>query len=82
MLIKGASSTTKKIPRHHKRGDDPVVESDEQIVSRMLRHLSGARQGEIVVLNDDADNCYRDRLILYETRGASLESVAGAIARR
>jgi type III restriction enzyme len=61
--MKGVSSTTKKILRHGQRGADPFVESDDQIVSRVLRDLSGRGKGEVVVLNDEAHHCYRDRPI-------------------
>ena len=43
---------------------DPFVESNEQIVSRVLRDLSGrggGKAGAIVVFNDEAHHCYKDK---------------------
>ena len=63
--MQGVSSTTKKILLNGRKVD-PFVESDDQIVSRVLRGLSGrgaakGKAGEVVVFNDEAHHCYQDK---------------------
>ena len=58
--MQGVSATTKKILTYGKT-EDPFVETDDQVVARVLRDLSARGKGEIVVLNDEAHHCYRDR---------------------
>ena len=65
--LKGVSATTKKILTQG-RADDPFVESEEAMVSRVLRGWGvgtggqgRARQTEILVFNDEAHHCYQDR---------------------
>lgn len=68
----GVSSATKQILAYGRElkgegGDDPFQESDDQVVARVLRDLSGRSTGkgrsELVVLNDEAHHCYRDKPI-------------------
>jgi type III restriction enzyme len=58
--LKGVSATTKKLLRGD-MGDaaNAFKEAPEQTVSRVLRDLGGS--GDIVVLNDEAHHCYRQR---------------------
>jgi type III restriction enzyme len=63
--IKGVASNTRKILTAGKT-TDPFKESNDQMVSRVLRDLSGrgsARTQEVVVLNDEAHHCYQDKPI-------------------
>ena len=55
--FKGVAKLTKQVLKGDKKGE-PFTESPDQIVSRVLR---GWGRGEIVVLNDEAHHCYRDR---------------------
>ncbi|GAA2072806.1 DEAD/DEAH box helicase family protein [Aeromicrobium halocynthiae] len=59
----GVAKTTKAILKGHREGN-PFEETDEAMVHRVLRDLGPAasgRSGEIMVLNDEAHHCYRDR---------------------
>lgn len=61
--IKGVSRTTRQILTAGK-DVDPFKETEEDMVSRVLRGWgvgTGRRQGEIVVLNDEAHHCYVDK---------------------
>lgn len=61
--IKGVSKTTRRILLAGK-SEDPFKETEDAMVSRVLRGwgvAGGQRQGEIVVLNDEAHHCYMDR---------------------
>jgi type III restriction enzyme len=61
--MKGVSANTRKLLLAG-RSDDPFVEDDYAIVSRVLRDVSSgsaASKNEILVLNDEAHHCYRDR---------------------
>jgi type III restriction enzyme len=65
--VQGVSSTTRKLLRGNKKGPDPFIETGDQIVSRVLRAFGGraagstSKAGEIVVINDEAHHCYRNR---------------------
>ncbi len=56
--IRGVAATTRRILTAGKR-TDPFRESPEQIVARVLRDLDP--RGGIVVLDDEAHHCYRDK---------------------
>jgi len=58
--IQGVASNTRKILTHGKT-TDPFKETNDQMVARVLRDLSGRGKGEIVVLNDEAHHCYQDK---------------------
>jgi len=66
--IQGVAANTRKILTAGKTVD-PFTETDDQMVSRVLRDLAGrtgrgrtkTRAGEIVVINDEAHHCYRDK---------------------
>ena len=63
--MQGVASGTKKLLLGDRpRGSaDPFVETPDQMVARVLRDFSASRGagGEIVVLNDEAHHCYRER---------------------
>lgn len=72
--MKGVSTTTRKILLAGK-DEDPFVESEAAIVSRVLRGFGGGRQsGEIVVLNDEAHHCYMDKPITAEASAEGVEA--------
>lgn len=60
----GVSATTKKLLTA-RTGVDPFVETDAQMVARVLRDLGETRgrktTGQIMVLNDEAHHCYAPR---------------------
>ncbi len=63
--MQGVASNTRKILTAGKKVD-PFVESPDQIVTRVLRDLggrsgAGSKQGEVVVINDEAHHCYQDK---------------------
>ncbi len=58
--IKGVASNTRKILNAGK-AIDPFKETPADMVTRVLRDFSGKGAGEIVVFNDEAHHCYRDR---------------------
>lgn len=60
--VQGVAANTRKLLRAGK-AVDPFVETDDQVVDRVLRDLSGRGKGEIVVLNDEAHHCYQDKPI-------------------
>lgn len=80
--VKGVSTATRKILLDG-RADDPFKETDDAMVSRVLRGwgvgttgstASGkARGGEIMVFNDEAHHCYQDRPITVEDESAGIE---------
>ncbi|MCY4435596.1 MAG: DEAD/DEAH box helicase family protein [bacterium] len=43
------------------KDSDPFLETDEDVVDRVMRDLSSRGKGEIVVLNDEAHHCYQDK---------------------
>lgn len=59
---KAVSATTKKLLTA-RTGVDPFVETDAQVVARVLRDLGGGRGagGQVMVLNDEAHHCYAPR---------------------
>ena len=63
--FQGVARATREIllgdPTKPKAKHDPTVETPDQIVARVLRDLAGHGKGEIVVLNDEAHHCYRDK---------------------
>lgn len=66
--IKGVSATTRKILTAGRA--DPFKESDEAMVSRVLRGWgvgSGKKQAEILVFNDEAHHCYMDKPLTVES---------------
>jgi type III restriction enzyme len=58
--IQGVAGNTRKILTAGK-AVDPFKESNDQMVARVLRDLTGRGKGEIVVLNDEAHHCYQDK---------------------
>jgi type III restriction enzyme len=60
--IKGVAANTRKILNAGK-SVDPFKETPEDMVSRVLRGFGAraAKEGGIVVINDEAHHCYRDR---------------------
>lgn len=61
--IRGVSATTRKILTEGE-SVDPFKETDEAMVSRVLRGWgvgTGRRQSDIVVINDEAHHCYMDK---------------------
>ena len=56
--IKGVASNTRKLLLAGKN-TDPFKETQDDMVSRVLRDFSGRAAGEIVVLNDEAHHCYQ-----------------------
>lgn len=65
--VKGVAANTKKLLRAG-QDTDPFVESDDAMVARVLRDLGGrgkpgSRAEQVVVFNDEAHHCYRDRPI-------------------
>ena len=62
--MKGVSTNTRKLLVTGKTGD-PFKESPDAVVTRVLREVGiGPGQNELVVLNDEAHHCYRDRPIM------------------
>jgi type III restriction enzyme len=57
----GVSRKTKNILTAGKT-TNPFVETDDQMVNRVLRGLNGT--GAVVVLSDEAHHCYRDRPVV------------------
>ncbi|WP_102145821.1 BPTD_3080 family restriction endonuclease [Mycobacterium hubeiense] len=65
--MKGVSNNTRKLLLAGK-SDDPFKEAPDAVVVRVLRDLglsSASSKHEIVVLNDEAHHCYRDRPITH-----------------
>lgn len=60
--VQGIAANTRKLLRAGKKVD-PFIETDQQMVDRVLRDLSGRGKGEILVLNDEAHHCYQDKPI-------------------
>lgn len=58
--IQGVAGNTRKILTAGKKVD-PFKETNDQMVARVLRDLAGRGKGEIVVFNDEAHHCYRDK---------------------
>ena len=58
--ISGVAANTRKILTSS-RALDPFRETPDQMVTRVLRGLSGHGKGGIVVLNDEAHHCYQDK---------------------
>lgn len=61
--MKGVSTTTRKLLLAGK-SSDPFIEDDDAVVTRVLRDLgvgTASSKNEIVVINDEAHHCYRDR---------------------
>ncbi len=74
--IKGVARTTRQILLAGKNVD-PFKETPADMVSRVLRGWgvgTGARQGEIVVLNDEAHHCYVDKAITVESEQEGVEA--------
>ncbi|MBO0853842.1 MAG: DEAD/DEAH box helicase family protein [Nocardia sp.] len=61
--IKGVAATTRKILLAGKR-IDPFEETPDAMVARVLRDFAGSGKQQIMVLNDEAHHCYRDRPIV------------------
>jgi len=73
--IKGVAKTTRQILLAG-RNDDPFKETEDAMVSRVLRGWgvgSTQRQGEIMVLNDEAHHCYMDKPITVEAESEGAE---------
>jgi type III restriction enzyme len=58
--VQGVAANTRKLLRAG-RSVDPFVETEDQVVDRVLRDLGGRGTGEVVVLNDEAHHCYQDK---------------------
>src|SRR5262249_53262393 len=59
--MQGVAANTRKILTYGK-SVDPFVETDDQIVSRVLRQFGGrGKLAEVVVLNDEAHHCYQNK---------------------
>jgi len=59
--IKGVATATRRLLLAD-RADNPFLETDDLIVERVLRDI-GRGKGPLMVLNDEAHHCYRDRPI-------------------
>lgn len=57
--MRGVAKNTRLLLTSGKEAD-PFLETDEDIVDRVMRDLSSRGKGEIVVLNDEAHHCYQD----------------------
>jgi len=59
----GVAAKTLKILRGGQVGDDPFLETESQVVTRVLRDIAGPNEkvGDIIVINDEAHHCYRDK---------------------
>jgi len=59
----GVAEKTLKILRGGQVGDDPFLETESQVVTRVLRDIAGPNEkvGDIIVINDEAHHCYRDK---------------------
>jgi len=59
----GVAAKTLKILRGGQVGDDPFQETESQVVTRVLRDIAGPNEkvGDIIVINDEAHHCYRDK---------------------
>ncbi|MGH3659687.1 MAG: restriction endonuclease, partial [Micromonosporaceae bacterium] len=57
---RGAAATTKDMLTARVGGRGSLLETEAQVVRRVLRDLGGGTQ-EVVVLNDEAHHCYRGR---------------------
>ncbi|HQV56893.1 MAG TPA: DEAD/DEAH box helicase family protein, partial [Ilumatobacteraceae bacterium] len=57
--IQGVSANTRKLLRQGKV--DQFKETPDEMAARVLRDFAGRSKGEIVVLNDEAHHCYRDK---------------------
>ncbi len=58
--MKGVAKNTRLLLTSGK-DSDPFLETDEDIVDRVMRDLSSRGKGEILVLNDEAHHCYQDK---------------------
>lgn len=73
--IKGVARATRQILLAGKN-EDPFKETSSDMVSRVLRGWgvgTGQRQGDIVVLNDEAHHCYMDKPITVSDETESVE---------
>ena len=57
--IRGVATNTKKILLAGRK-DDPFKETQDAMVSRVLRDFGG-RTDQVVILNDEAHHCYQDK---------------------
>nr|WP_155337348.1 DEAD/DEAH box helicase family protein [Acrocarpospora corrugata] len=67
----GVAKTTKELLAGRSGVPSPFLETTGQMVARVCREL-GTSKSEIIVLNDEAHHCYRDRVDDPET-GAEVE---------
>jgi type III restriction enzyme len=78
----GVHANTKKLLRA-RTGVDPFLETEAQMVARVLRDLGGSRgkgaTGQIMVINDEAHHCYAPRDAEAEVK--KLEATARAEAK-
>ncbi|EWT05862.1 restriction endonuclease [Intrasporangium chromatireducens Q5-1] len=82
--IEGVSRTTRQILLAGRK-DDPFKETEDAMVSRVLRGWgvgSGKRQSDIIVINDEAHHCYMDKPITVEAEEAGVEKGAKEDADR
>ncbi|MGJ9422393.1 BPTD_3080 family restriction endonuclease [Aeromicrobium sp. CF3.5] len=59
--VKGVATATRRLLLAD-RSDNPFLETDDLVVERVLRDV-GRGKGPLMVLNDEAHHCYRDRPI-------------------
>jgi type III restriction enzyme len=71
--IQGVASNTRKILTHGK-ARDPLQETDDEMVARVLRDFIGRAKGEIVVLNDEAHHCYQNKPLADDDAGHDREA--------
>jgi type III restriction enzyme len=59
----GVAAKTLKILRGGQADENPFLETESQVVTRVLRDIAGPNEkvGEIIVINDEAHHCYRER---------------------
>lgn len=57
--VRGVSATTRKILRGDRK-DDPLRETPQAMVSRVLRDFASGKE-QLVVFNDEAHHCYQNR---------------------
>lgn len=65
--IQGVAANTRKLLRRGRA--DQFVETPDEMAARVLRDFVGRGKGEIVVLNDEAHHCYRDKPLEVDESG-------------
>ncbi|MGH3632179.1 MAG: BPTD_3080 family restriction endonuclease, partial [Sciscionella sp.] len=79
---RGVAKNTRLLLRGN-REDDPLRETPEAMVSRVLRDLgaSGGARQPVLVLNDEAHHCYADRVVTMGEKTTAEERAANEDAR-